>query len=66
MSLLEHEAAATDMQLCCSSWELRFPSRLATLLLAGCGGWITLSRQLSLIALPEPRDDFGMVKNLVS
>lgn len=59
----EHEANATDMQMCHNSGELRYLSRSDTSLPTVCGGSTTLSRKLLLVALFEPWNDLDMLKN---
>lgn len=54
MNPLDHGAASTDMQLCCSFCELSSPCRSAALLLAVRSGSAALSQRLLLIALFDP------------
>lgn len=62
---LRHGAASVNVQLCHSTCELGYLRRSAALLSALRGGPSNLSRQLSLIVLPRPCDDFDMLKNPV-
>lgn len=61
--LLDRGVAFTDMQLCRSSFELVYTSRLSAFLPAVCSGSATLYLRLSVTALPESVDDFDMLKN---
>lgn len=62
MILLHYEVASIDMQLCLSSCEQGYLSRLATLVPAVRSGPDVLSRRLSLNALPELWDVFDVLK----
>lgn len=63
MIQLEHVASSIDKRLCGRSGELGYLSRLAPILFEVRSGLDDHYGCLALIALHEPWDDFGMLKN---